>query len=350
MIPLAAPQIPDEGVERVEALLREGTLSTGDVVAEFEGSMAPFCDREHAVAVASGSVALELALKAVFEAGDRIALCPYNCGAVLYSVLRTDLEPVFVDADEATGALSPEALREKRVDGVLLSHLFGHPALTGEICEVAEEIGATVVEDFAQAPGATYDGRPTGSFGRVSVGSFGATKNLTSAEGGMVLTDDDSLGTFVRGQRSNTADRTPPPRSVRMNDLEAAVGLSQLDQYETVVERKRTIAETYRTALGSMEFPALDPAADHVYHAFPVLTEAADALADHLRDNGVETGRLYDRPLHRYETAPTTPAEFPGVERFSERLVLLPIHAALDEGAVETVVDTLAAFSGGPNQ
>lgn len=350
MIPLAAPQVPAAGVDRVQSLLESGTLSTQEVVAEFEAAFSTLCEREHGVAVASGSVALELALEAAFDRKEQVALSPYNCGAVLYAIRRADLTPVFVDADGETGAISPSALRDVNVDGVVLSHLFGHPAKVGPILDAAAAIDAKVVEDFAQAPGATYEGRPTGSFGRIGVCSFGATKNVTTAEGGMVVTDDPDLTEYVRYQRSNVEDRSPPPRSVRMSDLEAAIGLAHLEAYEERIERKRAIAETYRERLSTLDLPLLDDAATHVYHAFPVLSEGADDLATHLRSSGVETSRLYDLPLHEYDVAPAVTDEFPGARYFSDEVVLLPIYAGLADEQVERVVTAVQSSNQGTNQ
>lgn len=348
MIPLASPRVGEDGIDRVTDLLASGMLSTGDVVAEFEDAFSSFVSRTHGVAVASGSVALELALEATFTDGDAIALSPYNCGSVLYSVQRVGLTPVFVDADPATGAIDPDALGEldADVDGVLLSHLFGHPADVDSVRSVAGALDATIVEDFAQAPGATVDGELIGSIGRVSVCSFGATKNLTTAEGGMVVTDETDIASYVSQQRSNTDDVTPPPRSVRMNDIEAAIGLAQLDRYDDILERKRSIAAIYRDELAdvSVDLLPVAPWASHVYHAFPVLHGDADTLAAHLREANIETSRLYNKPLHEYDAAPATTESYPVAERFASEVVLLPIHAELTTEEAHTIAAAVAAF------
>jgi len=348
MIPLAAPRVSDAGQKRVTELLANGVLSTGDVVADFEDAFGSFVSRTHSVAVASGSVALELALEATFSEGDTIALSPYNCGSMLYSVQRVGLTPVFVDADTATGAIAADALGtlDEEVDGVLVSHLFGHPADVDGLRAVADTLGATIVEDFAQAPGATVGSEAAGSVGHVSICSFGATKNLTTAEGGMVLTDERRVETYVSRQRSNTADVTPPPRSVRMNDIEAAIGLSQLDRYEEILEWKRSIATIYRDELADTPvglFPVA-PCVSHVYHAFPIRHENADTLAAYLRDAGVETGRLYDTPLHQYDSVPEATGTYPVAERFSNEVVLIPIHAELTREEAHRVATVVRRF------
>jgi len=346
MIPLANPPISKEGIDDVTELLTSGQLSVGNVVPEFESSFTKMVECEYGVAVASGSVALELALEAIFEKGDTVALSPYNCGAMLYSVLRTGLEPVFVDSESETGALSAEELRNTAVDGVLLSHMYGHPAAIDDILAVADSIGAHVVEDVAQTPGATINNTPVGSIGRAGVCSFGATKNLTTAEGGMVVTDAEEIADYVANQRTNTHDVTPPPRSVRMNDIEAAIGLSQLDSYEETLVRKRSVAGIYRAKLAEQPVELLDvqPWATNVYHAFPVLHPEADALAAHLRDRDIGTSRLYETPLHEYDAAPPSDDEYPVAERFAAEVVLLPIHGQVTDSQARTVADAVVDF------
>jgi dTDP-4-amino-4,6-dideoxygalactose transaminase len=347
MIPLGAPAVSDAGIDHVVELLEDGLLSTGEVVDEFETQFSSLVNRSYGVAVASGSVALELALEAVFTEGDRVALSPYNCGSVLYAVLRSGLHPVFVDTDPETGGIDPDALaQESLLDGVVSSHLFGHPARISNIEKACERIGATLVDDFAQAPGATAHGKPVGSYGTVSVCSFGATKNLTTAEGGIVVTDDATVAEYVDDQRTNTDNVTPPPRSVRMNDIEAAVGLSQLDHYDDIINRKREVAAIYREQLSDLPANLLpvQPWATDVYHAFPVLTSDADRLAAHLDEREIGTSRLYKTPLHKYDAAPPTSGEYPVAERFADEVVLLPIHAQVSDLEARTVADAVTDF------
>lgn len=348
MIPLGSPEISDAGIKHVTDLLEEGLLSTGEVVAKFEQRFSSFVSRECGVAVASGSVALELALEAAFEEGDVVALSPYNCGSMLYSVQRVGLDPIFVDVDSETAALAPEELHRlnESIDGVLLSHLFGHPAHVGEIGSACDALDAILINDFAQAPGATFHSKPIGSVGCIGICSFGATKNLTTAEGGIVVTDDETVAEYVTEHRSNTHDVSPPPRSVRMNDIEAAIGLSQLATYEKKLDRKRAVAEVYRQKLADKDINLLSeqPWASNVYHAFPVLHPRADALAKHLRQRDIETSRLYKTPLHKYRTAPSDTGTYPVAERFANEVVLLPIHAQISDSQAQAIADTVNGF------
>lgn len=348
MIPLATPKVASDGINRVVNLLESGILSTGEIVSEFETQFGEYVGRECGIAVASGSVALELALEAIFEAGDSIAISPYNCGTILYSVQRADLQPVFVDADPNTASVDPARLQDHAVDleGVLLSHLFGRPADVEAIRDIAASHKLTIVEDFSQAPGAMIDGEMIGAVGQASVCSFGATKNVTTAEGGIVLTDDSVVAEYIEAQRSNTHDISPPPRSVRMNDIEAAIGCSQLQTYHETLDRKRSIAAIYREQLSNVEVDLLpDPMeAKHAYQSFPIRHEDADELASFLNKNDIGTSRLYDTPLHEYKTAPPTERAFPVARQFADKVVLIPIHPQLSDNQAHTIASTVGQF------
>ncbi|KAB1194259.1 hypothetical protein GJR96_12770 [Haloferax sp. MBLA0076] len=346
MIPLGSPQIDEQTVSRVKGLLESGLLSTGEVVSEFESELCSLVGRSYGVGVSSGSIALEMALESVFESGDAIAISPYNCGAVLYATLRAGLEPVFVDAEPETCCIDPMQLAnvETELDGILVAHLFGQPGKMDQLLSVGDDLGATVVEDFAQAPGASYRGQPVGSFGEVSVCSFGATKNLTTAEGGIIVTDNQTLSRQVSSRRSNTSDTAFLPRSVRMNDIEAAIGLGQLRNYPRVVEQKRRVAEVYLNTITTGKLPKTIDGSTHVYHGFPLRHSEADELATHLEKNDIGTSRLYSNPLHKYKASPITDESFSVAERLSDEIVLLPIHGGISLSEAETVSSIVNAF------
>jgi dTDP-4-amino-4,6-dideoxygalactose transaminase len=355
MIQLGNPLIGEAEIEAISELLADGHLSIGDVVASFEADFAELVERTGGAAVASGSVALELALGVMeFEPGDGIVLSPYNCGAILYSPLREDLVPVFADIDPATCNLDPDAVRtaisaaEVPVEGLLLTHLYGLPTDYEPLAEIAEEFDLTVVNDFSQAPGATYHGKQVGSLGDIGVCSFGATKNITTAEGGIVVSDDTASLETVRTLRSNTGDGTAEPqRSVRMNDLEAAIDIEQIDKYDEIRTRKRRVASIYRAGLPDeiVLQPELSDRTD-VYHGFPIRSTAREALADKLTNDGIATATVYDTPLYEYEACPhaVDPMSFPNTERVAAEVLLLPIHANVTEKQAEMIVDSITEF------
>lgn len=357
MIPLGDPPIDDREIAAVEAVLRAGQLSTGETVEAFEDDVSTFAGREHAAAVSSGSVALELALEGLdLSPGAGVVVSPFNCGAVLYSVLRTDLVPVFAEIDEATYGLDPAGTRraieaaDVDVDAILAVHLYGLPCAVRALERVAAEHGVALVEDFAQAPGARCAGDPTGSFGDVGVASFGATKNVTTAEGGAVVSDDAALLERVRDRRTNVgAPMADSPGSFRMNDVEAAIGREQLAKYEEVVERKRTAAGVYDDELpDAVRRPPRRDDATHVFHGYPIRTDDRDALAEHLDDRGVETAAVYDTPLFEYPRAAertSAPVEdYPATRSLADEVLLLPIHGSISAADARTVATAVVDF------
>jgi len=357
VIELGSPRIDDRELAAVREQLASGDLSTGDVVADFEDDCAQLAGRDHAVAVASGSVALELALHtADLVPGSGVVVSPYNCGAVLFSLLREDLVPVFADVDPDTYGLDPHAAidaieaSDESVEAILAVHLYGLPCSIGELDSVAADRELTLIEDFAQAPGARVGDRPVGSFGDVGVASFGATKNITTAEGGVVVTDDESIASRVRALRSNTGETTDAvPRSVRMNDLEAAIGREQVAKYDEILETKRSVARIYDERLPDDVQRAPRSEGDtHVFHGYPIMSEQRAELSAFLADRDVASAAVYDTPLYDYPHVGghgSAPADrFPETRRLAETVLLLPIHGSMSEADARTVADAVSAF------
>lgn len=357
MIRLGGPAVDDREIAAVSEALRSGVLSTGEIVGEFESDCAAIAGRETAAAVSSGSVALELALNVSdLSDGAGIVVSPYNCAAVLYSILHEDLVPVFADIDPMTFNLDPEAVEAAikasavPIEAVLVAHLFGQPSKMDEIERVAEHHGLVLIDDFAQAIGAKFRGQLAGSFGDMGVASFGATKNVTTAEGGVVVSDDTQLIDRIRTLRSNT---NPPVagetlRSVRMNDLEAAIGREQVKKYDDIVGRKRAVASLYDGRLeGIVETPTALDDRTHVYHGYPIRSPLRDDLSSYLGEHDIESTAVYDTPLYDYshvESPADNEVAFPHTERAASEVLLLPIHGSLTTDDARTVADTITNF------
>lgn len=355
MIQLGNPYIGQDEIDSVSDLLADGHLSIGDIVEEFETDFATFTDRVGGAAICSGSMAIRLTLQVMdLDPGDGVVVSPYNCGALLYETLHEDLVPVFADIDPETCSLDPEAVRvalsnaEVPVEAVLLTHLYGLPADFDEIAAIAEEFDLTIINDFAQAPGARYRSEQIGSLGEIGICSFGATKNITTAEGGMVVSDDESVLSRIQKLRSNTGRDTADARwSVRMNDLEAAIGREQLQKYDSILSRKRSVAAIYRDRLPAELClqPEFSDRTD-VYHGFPITHPDRDEMAEHLADDEIMTGTAYDTPLYEYDiySRPTDPSVYPETERISSQVLLLPIHAKMTDEKAKTVAHSVNEF------
>lgn len=353
MYSLFTPAVGTPEIDAVEDVMSAGTLSTGSVVKDFEQEVAEFVGRSHGVAVCSGSVALELALQASdLEPGQSVAVSPYNCSAVLHSIRRAGLDVRFVDIDPETFNIDSARLRDELQDstedihGTVVTHLYGHPANLSEIRRVADEHDLTVVDDFCQAPGATDGERPVGSLGVAGVCSFGATKNLTTGEGGIVVTDRKDLAQEVKEYRSNNGADTPNPAlSVRMSDIEAAIGLEQLSRYGTVLKQKRRLADEYRQRLRDPITPQTHRSgATHVYHRFAVRVPKRESLIDWLATEGIEAAPAIDKPLYEYQCAPTDSAQCPETELTIDKGLLLPLHVDLDPTDVATIAEKVNEF------
>ena len=333
---------PDTGRQELEAIrdpVEKGALSTGEYVGDFERAFADFCGRSGGVAVASGSVALELALDALdIPDGGGILVSPFNCSAVIYAIERANLAPVFADISLATLNLCPDAVRrtlDQRDDIVaaLLTPSYGLPE-ESETVDALESHDLTIVNDCCQTPGATVDGTPASTRGRVAVCSFGATKNLTTGEGGMVLADDAELLDGIREQRTNSGvDRADPPTNVRMSDIEAAMGLAQLERYPEMLEQRCRIASIYREELPeTVTTQSVASQVRHVYHRFPVLTNQRSDLQRRLSAADIEARPGITKLLSEYAVAEgSSHGELDCATTATSTCLLLPMHSCLDD-------------------
>lgn len=352
MISLGSPRTGEEEIEAVSTLLSSGELSVGNTVAEFEEKFSEFAGTADAVAVSSGSVALELAIEVSdLEAGDKVLVSPFNCAAVLYSLVRQDLQPVFCDIRKDSYNIDPDRVEDELdrqdSDGLLLTPLYGQPCEMDRLTQIAVDNELTIINDFCQSPGASYDGKDVATYGQIGVCSFGATKNITTAEGGMVVSDNTEYTERIRRLRSNTnGDFGTPLRSVRMNDLEAAIGIEQLKKYDEILANKRKTAQYYRAELtSSVVLPAVLPNRTHVYHGFPVRTTENTSLMESLSRKDIQTAVVYGKPLYDYSVAPPVDtSRFPNTEQVSDEVLLLPIHPNLTEEDMLKVVSGLNSY------
>lgn len=260
MIPVNIPDVRQEDVDAVSQCLLDGWISgEGPVVAEFEKVVAHSVGRQHGIAVSNGSDALDLAFAAIpLKPGDEVILPSFTIISCLAPILRMGLVPVFVDADPLTWNMrvdQVEASISPKTRAILMVHLYGLAAEVRSILDLAETHGLIVIEDAAEAHGIEYEGQPCGSFGHLSTFSFYANKNLTTGEGGMVLTDDPVLADRLRLLR-NLSFR-PEKRFVhdelgwnmRLTSPQAALGISQAARLQSNVLRRREIAKKYIDAM-----------------------------------------------------------------------------------------------------
>jgi len=340
-IPHSRPSIAGADIRAVSRVLRSGMLAQGEEVRAFEAEVGAFLGLPPGVAVSSGTAALHLALQALgVQSGDEVLLPSYVCVAPLHALERLGAVPRLVDADPETYNLDPDDARRRlgpRTRAMIVPHLFGLPADLGPLLA----LGVPILEDCAQAMGATYRGRPAGAHGAVSVLSFYATKLLTTGEGGMVLSRDPRLRERVRDRREYDQRRRHAARfNYKLTDFQAALGRSQLRRLPAMLARRAAIAAAYRRAWRGLplRLPAPGPASTHAYHRFVVSSSrAAGALTRQLAALGVVARRPVFQPLHRTLGQPG----FPGTSEIYRRAVSLPIYpslAARERAAVVSAV------------
>lgn len=318
-LPVCAPLLGGREEEYVLEALRAGWISSsGEYVRRFEEEFAVYCGVEHGVAVSSGTAALHLALRALdVGPGDEVILPDFTMVATLFAVLYTGARPVFADVEEDTWCLDPALLEGKiteRTRVIMPVHMYGHPCDMDPISSLARQHGIDVVEDAAEAHGALYGQRKCGSFGRAAAFSFFANKIITTGEGGMVVTPDPETADRCRYYRNMCFPLRGPREfrhedlgyNYRLTNLQAAVGLAQLEQIEDHVARRRRNARRYGELLREvpgLTLPVEKGEVRNVFWMFGVLVDPdsfgldRNGLMDALRLEGIDS-RCFFSPLH----------------------------------------------------
>nr|MDO8134547.1 DegT/DnrJ/EryC1/StrS family aminotransferase [Candidatus Njordarchaeum guaymaensis] len=252
-IPVADPYITREDVRAVAQAIKNKRLSQGQYVDRFEREFASYLGRKHALAAMNGTAALHLAIMSVgVKPGDEVIVPSFTFIATSNCVLYAGAKPVFVDIDPNTYNIDPEKIERlisPRTKAIIPVHYAGQPADMDPILEIAERRGLCVIEDAAEAHGATYKNRKAGAIGELGCFSFYPNKNMTTGEGGMLATDDDEIAEKVRLLRSHGQDSRYHHVTIgynyRMTDMQAALGMVQLRRLDRILRKKREAAEYY---------------------------------------------------------------------------------------------------------
>jgi len=355
MIPVASPVFGEAEQEAVADVLASGMVADGPEVRRFESEFAAACDAGHAVATSNGTTALVAALEALdVGEGDTVVTTPFSFVASANAIRLVGATPVFADVDPETYNLDPAAtraaVREADADGILAVHLYGLPADLSALADVAEDEDAFLIEDAAQAHGARFDGSPVGSFGDAAAFSFYPTKNMTTGEGGMVVTNREEVAeaaaSYVnhgRGGDGGYAHREVGSNH-RMTSIAAAIGRVQLDRLPAWVEARRENAAALSDAVSTVDgvqAPVEPDGRRHAYHQYTVRCEDRDALADHLEAAGVGTGVYYPTAIPELDAYDGFDAAVPVARSLAESVLSLPVHPALSDADLEQVVDAV---------
>lgn len=367
MIHVFEPVIEDDDIEAVAAAVRRGEISGsfGETIGEFERAFARYCGAEHGVAVSSGTTALHLAVAAAgIGEGDEILVSASTNIATALAAFHNGAVAVSVDSEPETWNLDLdliESLITPRTRAIIPVHLFGHPVDMDRLRAIAEKHGLVVIEDCAEAHGATVRGRPVGSLGTMGCFSFYANKIITTGEGGMVTTNDPALAERLRLLR-NLAFQQPrflhtlAGFNFRMTGFQAALGLSQLAKIDRFVREKRRVAQSYARLLADMPGVELQPELEWARNVYwmvgLVITDdfplSRDELMAALAEEGIES-RTFFCPMNMQPFLKSQQGyrhiECPVAERLWETGLYVPSSVTLGDDEIERIAQTIAGVA-----
>ena len=372
MIPVNEPRLGERELEYISECVGTGWISSaGRFINEFEDRWAAYCGRRYGIAVSSGTAALQLAVACLgLRPGDEVILPTFTIISCALAVIYSGAVPVLVDADPRTWCIDVDQAAEKityRTRAIMPVHIYGHPVDMDPLLDLADKYGLAVIEDAAEAHGAEYlsaQNAPDsvwhrcGSFGAVSCFSFYANKLITTGEGGMVLTDDPQIAGKARSLRNLCFQ--PDRRfcheelgyNFRLTNIQAALGLAQLERIDKIVARKRWIGHEYTRRLKDvkgLQLPVEEPWARSVYWMYGVLLSKelgmdADRFGQRLSDLGVDTRPfflgMHEQPVF-HGRGLFVGERYPVAERLAHQGLYLPSGLALTEDQLAQVCDAV---------
>jgi perosamine synthetase len=357
-IHIADPDIGDAEIEAVVRVLEDGQLADGPEVRAFEDAFASYVGADHGVAASNGTTALHAALKGLgIGEGHRVLTSPFSFIASANAVRLAGADVGFVDIDPHTYNMDMDALEARleageQVDAVVPVHIFGLPADMPRLMELADEYGFLVLEDAAQAHGATIDDQLVGSFGDAACFSFYPTKNMTTGEGGMVTTSHEDVAEattrFVNHGRVGTYEHSEVGHNFRMTSMAAAIGQIQLERLPEFVASRQANAARYdeRLSGGPVITPEVPDGYTHAYHQYTIRVPDRDGLMAHLDDEGIGTGVYYPKAINKQPAYTDLGIEMPEAERAAAEVLSLPVHPGVSEADVDRVADAILDYFG----
>jgi perosamine synthetase len=368
LIPVSEPLLTEADYASVMGALKSGWISgAGPHVEAFESHWAAYCGRKHGIALANGTVALQVAVALLdLQPGDEVIMPTFTIISCALPVVLAGATPVLVDADPQTWTLNVDQVEARispRTRALMPVHVYGHPADMDPLLDLAKRYNLAIIEDAAEAHGAEYRGRRAGSFGTSSCFSFYANKLVTTGEGGMLLVDDDELA--ARARRLRNLGFQPGRRflhaelgfNFRLTNLQAALGVTQIERMDEIVERKRRLGQAYTarlSELAGLELQVQQPWAKSVYWMYGVVVREDTGLdaaefGRRLADRGVETRpfflgmheqpALHDRGLFAGES-------YPVAERIARQGLYLPSGLGLAEAEIDRVCQAVGEALG----
>ncbi len=362
MINIAQPHIGKKERQLINEVLDSRMLASGKYVERFEQSFAKYSGAKFGIANANGTTALHAALLMCgIKPGDKVATTSFSFIATANSILFCNAKPVFVDIDPQTYNINPAELektlkKEKNIKAVLIVHLYGLMCDMDAILKLRKKYKFKLIEDSAQAHGAAYNNKKTGSFGDASAFSFYATKNMMTGEGGITLTNDakaDAYGRqIINHGRAAHSTHTVLGYNYRLTNLAAAIGIAQLEQLDGWTAKRIANAKKYNEALKDLSFitlPAIPKKCKHVFHQYTIRVKASERekFMKYLKDNGVGCGIYYDTAMYNqpvYRKLGYKAGLCPEAEKAAKEVVSLPVHPALSKADTDKVINVIKGY------
>lgn len=361
MIPLAQPDIGEEEIRFVNEVLRSGWLSMGPKVGEFEEKFAGYIGTKHAIAVNSGTSGLHLCVRSLgIKKDDEVITTPFSFVASSNCILFEGGKPVFVDIDPDTLNIDVQRIEDaitKKTKAILPVHVFGQPCEMDAIMDIAEEHDLAVIEDACEAVGAEYNGRKAGTFGDASVFAFYPNKQMTTGEGGMIVTDDDNIASLCRSMRNQGRsddeewlNHVRLGYNYRLDEMSCAVGLVQLDRIDDLLKKRDKVAGEYTKLLSNIDGIMTQYLDSRVYMSWFVYVVRVgedihrNEVMKYLKEHGVSC-RPYFTPIHLQpfyrEMFGYKEGDFPICEKVCDSTIALPFYGNMDKETIGKVCSTL---------
>ena len=363
MIPVCIPFIGEKELEYVFDCIKTNWISSkGKYVEEFERGFAEYCGCKYGVSTTSGTTALHLALASIgVGKGDEVIVPAFTMISTVFAVVYCGAKPVLVDAEPETWNIDVSKIEEKITDRtkvIIPVHIYGHPCDMDPIMKIAEEHDLYVVEDAAEAHGAEYKGRKVGGIGHIGCFSFYANKIITTGEGGMIVTNDEEIAEKAKSLKDLAFSKerrflhTDLGFNYRMTNIQAAIGLAQLERIDELVERRRKNAHLYNELLKDIEgirLPIEKEWAKNVYWMYSILVEdkfgmSRDELMSELEKKGIET-RTFFIPMHVqpvFQNMGLFKGErYPVAEELARKGLYLPSSSGLSREEIEHICDEI---------
>ena len=366
--PIAKPYITKEEEQYVLEVLRSGILSIGPKVEEFEKKFAKYVGVKYACAVSSGTAGLHLAMIAAgIKKGDEVITSPFSFVASANSILYVGAKPVFIDIDPVTYNFNPEEIEKKitkKTKAILVVHIFGQPADMDLVLKIAKKYKLKIIEDACESIGAAYKGKKVGTFGESAVFAFYPNKQMTTGEGGVLVTDSEKIDKLCRSLRNQGRaenmqwlDHERLGYNYRMDELSAAVGLAQIEKIDFLISERRKIAGWYNKFLSRypklVQIPQIAGGNTHTWFVYVAFLKNKkinrDDLITHLAAKGVST-KPYLPSIHLFSFYKKMfgykKGDFPISELVSDKGIALPFYIGLKEADIkyicEKFIDSIA--------